>query len=228
MKKMLQLSAMCCLLAVMCQAGGWKKLFDGKTLKGWAVHSGTATYVVENGAILGTAVLGSPNSFLCTEKEYGNFVLEFEVNVDPALNSGVQVRSQIYKSIEPLKFVDNGQPKEQKLPIDRVYGYQVEISTEAEGTSGNIYDEMRRRRFLDDFSARPAAKAAFKDHQWNKYRVECKGDSIRTWVNGVAAADIKDSMTRKGIIGLQVHAVGKDRFKPFQVRWRSIRIQELD
>jgi len=47
-------------------------------------------------------------------------------------------------------------------------------------------------------------------------------------INGVLAADFKDSMTAKGIIGLQVHAVGKDRFKPYQVRWRNIRIQESD
>src|SRR5512133_392889 len=76
-------------------AGGWVKIFDGKTLNGWSLHSGKAAYAVEGGAIVGTAVKGSPNSFLCTDKEYGNFVLEVEVKVDPELNSGVQFRSQI-------------------------------------------------------------------------------------------------------------------------------------
>jgi hypothetical protein len=227
MKRTIQLIAMCWLAVAVCQAAGWVKLFDGKTLNGWAVHSGKATYKVDNGTILGTAVLGSPNSFLCTNKEYGDFILEFEVKVDPELNSGVQFRSQIYQGPDPLKFEDQGKTVERKLPVDRVYGYQVEIATRDSASCGNVYDEARRGRFLDSFSTRPAAKTAFKDREWNKYRVECKGDSIRTWVNNVLAADFKDSMTAKGIFGLQVHAVGKDRFKPFEVRWRNIRIKEL-
>jgi hypothetical protein len=228
MKRTMQLILMCCLAAALCQGAGWVKLFDGKTLNGWELHSGNATYVVDNGTILGTAVLGSPNSFLCTKKEYGDFILDFEVKVDPELNSGVQFRSQIHPGPEPFKFMDQGKPVERKLSPDRVYGYQVEIATRDSASSGNVYDEARRGRFLDDFSKRLAAKTAFKDREWNKYRIECKGDSIRTWVNGVLAADFKDSMTAKGIFGLQVHAVGKDRFKPFQVRWRNIRIKELD
>jgi hypothetical protein len=228
MKRTIELLVLCGLAAAISHAAGWTKLFDGKTLNGWTVHSGTATYVVENGTILGTAVLGSPNSFLCTNKEYGDFILEFEVKVDPELNSGVQFRSQIHPGPEPFKFEDQGKTVEHKLSPDRVYGYQVEIATRDSASSGNVYDEARRGRFLDDFATRPAAKTAFKDRQWNKYRVECKGDSIRTWVNNVLAADFKDSMTAKGIFGLQVHAVGKDRFKPFQVRWRNIRIKELN
>jgi Domain of Unknown Function (DUF1080). len=200
-------------------AANWIKLFDGKTLNGWSVHSGTAKYAVENGVIVGTAVLGSPNSFLCTEREFGDFILEFEVLVDPELNSGVQFRSLIAK--EPMEF--NGR----KIPADRVYGYQVEIATTAAGSGGNVYDEARRAVFLDDFKDRPQARAAFKDGRWNKYRIECRGDSIKTWVNGVPAADFKDSVTTRGIIGLQVHSLPKDRFKPYQVRWRNIRIQEL-
>ena len=209
-------------------AAQWVKLFDGKTLNGWSVHSGTAKYAVEGGAIVGTAVLGSPNSFLCTDREFGDFILEFEVKVDPELNSGVQFRSLIAK--EPMEFKGvgrNGKNAVRKAPVDRVYGYQVEIADQKTGNSGNVYDEVRRAVFLDDFKDKPKARTAFKDGQWNKYRLECKGDSIKTFVNGVPAADFKDSVTPKGIIGLQVHQVPKDKFKPYQVRWRNIRIQEL-
>jgi len=208
-------------------AGDWIKVFDGKTLNGWSVHSGKATYAVENGAIAGTAVLGSPNTFLCTQREFGDFILEFEVKVDPELNSGVQFRSQIPGEALTLKVEEKGKEVQRKIPADRVYGYQVEISTHKSGNSGNVYDEARRGRFLDNFSDRPKARAAFKDGQWNKYRVECRGESIKTWVNGVAAADFKDAMTPRGIIGLQVHQVPKDNFKPYQARWRKIRIKEL-
>lgn len=58
-------------------------LFDGKTLAGWEVCNRFATWRVEDGAIVGAAAEGSPNSFLCTRKEYGDFVLEFEVKERP-------------------------------------------------------------------------------------------------------------------------------------------------
>lgn len=209
------------------EKGKWVKLFDGKTLNGWEVHSGTAAYKVEKGAIVGTAVLGSPNTFLCTQQEYGDFILEFEVLVDNELNSGVQVRSHFAKQPMVFKLEDQGKRIERKIPADRVYGYQVEIAAQPSTNSGNVYDEARRARFLDDFTNKPAARTAFKNGKWNKYRVECRGDSIKSWVNGIAAADFKDSMDLRGIIGLQVHQVPKDKFKPYQVRWRNLRIKEL-
>ncbi len=209
-----------------CVAADWLELFNGKNLDGWSIHSGTATYTVENGVIVGTAVLGSPNTFLCTNKEYGDFILEFEVKVDTELNSGVQIRSQIAPEDMVLRFVHEGKPMERKIPKDRVYGYQVEIAANT-GNAGNIYDEARRAVFLDDFTNKPAAQKAFRDGEWNRYRVEARGDSIKTWVNGIPCADIRDSMTLKGIIGLQVHSVPKEKFKPYQVRWRNLRIREL-
>jgi hypothetical protein len=225
-----------CLFALVLGCGAtapgesWIKLFDGKSLKGWSVHSGKATYVVEKGTILGTAVQTKPvaNTFLCTDREFGDFVLEFEVKCDVELNSGVQFRSLIAPQEMEFK-ATNKEGKEimRKIPPDRVYGYQVEIGTKQSGNSGNVYDEARRARFLDDFKDRPAARDAFKDGEWNKYRVEAVGDSIKTWVNQVPCADFKDSVTSKGTICLQVHGIPPDRFKPYQVRWRNIRIQEV-
>ena len=186
-------------------APAWTPLFDGKSLKGWKPCNGSATYKVEKGVIVGTTAEGSPNSFLCTEKSYGDFVLEFEVQVDPRLNSGVQIRSH------------------QKV-TGRVYGYQVEIANEKEGVSGGIYDEARRG-WLANIAQNPAASKAFKDNQWNKYRVEAMGDHIHVTVNGVAAADLVDSADLDGFIALQVHSFKGD--SPAQVRWRNLRIQDL-
>ena len=64
------------------QQDEWVSLFDGETLNGWSVHSGFAKYHVEDEAIVGTTVKGSPNTFLCTDREYGDFLLEFEVLLD--------------------------------------------------------------------------------------------------------------------------------------------------
>ena len=214
-------------LAEVKEEGGWVSLFDGKTLKGWSVHSGFAKYTPEDGAIVGTAAKGSPNTFLCTDKEYGDYILEFDVKCDPNLNSGVQFRSHI--ATEEMAFVfrdEKGQSQTTTIPADRVYGYQVEIATADSHSSGGIYDEARRGFFIADIRENPAAGAAFKDNEWNKYRVECKGNSMKTWVNGIPCATLKDSLDAKGVIGLQVHGLGKD-FKPYQVRWRNIRIKPL-
>jgi len=188
------------------EAEGWRYLFDGKTLNGWQQVNGSAKYEVKEGAIVGTTAKGSPNSFLCTEKHYSDFELEFEVKVDTRLNSGVQIRSNSFKEYR------NG----------RVHGYQVEISTD--GNAGFIYDEARRGWLSKDRS-NEKAQQAFKEDKWNKYRVECVGDSIKTWVNGVPVADVVDSMTKSGFIGLQVHSFKGD--PPPQVRWRNIRIKDI-
>lgn len=207
--------------------GEWVDLFDGKTLDGWTVHSGYARYEVEDGVIVGTAAEGSPNSFLCYEKSFSNFILEFDVKLDSPLNSGVQFRSQIAK--EETSFIDrdaNGALSTCTIQKDRVYGYQVEIGWASSGDCGNIYDEARRNYMLDDFSNRPEAQAAYKVDEWNKYKIECKDDHIRTWINGILCADIHDALQTSGIIGLQVHSVKRD-YKPWQARFRNIRIQEL-
>ncbi|MFZ2147678.1 MAG: family 16 glycoside hydrolase [Sedimentisphaerales bacterium] len=207
------------------QKDEWASLFDGKTLNGWSVHSGFAKYHVEDGAIVGTTVKGSPNTFLCTDREYGDFILEFEVHLDPRLNSGVQIRSNIAEKEKVFVFSGrDGTPQKRVVPPDRVYGYQVEIATEKIGSSGSIYDEARRAFMLASTTSDPAASKAFKDGQWNKFRIECKGDRIRTWINNIPCVDLRDGMTSRGIIGLQVHGVGKDAI-PYQVRWRNIRIQ---
>jgi type 1 glutamine amidotransferase len=216
------------LLAAGAYAEEWVDLCNGKNLEGWSVHSGFAKYQVEEGTIVGTAVKGSPNTFLCTDKEYSDFILEFEVQCDPRLNSGVQIRSHVSDGSTFFVFQGpDGKPRQRVNPPDRVYGYQVEIAGAETGTSGGIYDEARRAFFLAEAGADPAAPKALKDNQWNKFRIECRGSSIRTWVNDVPCADLKDSMDAKGIIGLQVHGLGKN-FQPYKVRWRNLRIKELD
>ena len=88
------------LLATLSMASAAEKLtpiFDGTTLKGWTQCNGSAKYYVEKGELVGVTAKGSPNSFLCSDKHYGDFILEFEVKDDPALNSGVQIRSQRYE-----------------------------------------------------------------------------------------------------------------------------------
>jgi len=209
--------------AALCLAGlavaaedGFAPLFDGKTLKGWTVKEGTATYQVEDGTIVGTTTDGSPNTFLCTEKEYGDFELVLEVKCDKDLNSGIQIRSHTYEKDTPMA----GKPKRIRKAGD-VYGYQCEIST---SNAGNFWDEARRAKWLGELS--DEAKKAYKPDEWNTYRIVARGDRIRSWVNGVPCADFRDAADARGFIGLQVHSIRKGT-GPFQVRWRNIRLREL-
>jgi hypothetical protein len=210
--------------AVAAEGDGWVNLFNGKDLTGWVRRGGKAKYNVEDGQIVGRSVPNTSNSFLCTTKDYGDFVLELEFKVDPNLNSGVQIRSQC---LDAPKTVELG-GKKIKVPAGRVHGYQVEIDADVKRGrlwTGGIYDEGRRG-WLNDLSKNEAARKAFKPGEWNKLRVECKGDHIRTWLNGVPAADLHDAVTPSGFIALQVHGVGK-KAEPMEVRFRNLRIKEL-
>lgn len=186
---------------------GWVPLFNGTSLDGWSQKNGTATYRVEDGVIIGKTAEGSPNSFMCTEKDFADFELTFEVNDDPGLNSGVQIRS-----LSKADYKDG-----------RVHGPQVEIET-APGESGYVYSEGTGRAWI---TTEQPIKDAYQNDQWNRFVVRAQGDRIETWVNGQAIADIRDAeSSRKGFIGLQVHGIEKET-GPFEVRWRDIRIRQL-
>jgi hypothetical protein len=199
---------------------GFVPLFNGKDLSGWEQHSGKAEYRVEDGAIVGKTVANTGNSFLCTKESYGDFVLEFEFKVAPDMNSGVQFRSEFFDKDTELS-VDG---KTRKIPADRVHGYQYEIDPSPRSYTGGIYDEARRG-WLFDLKENEPARKAFKQGDWNLARIECKGAHIQTFINGVKAADVTDSMTLKGIIGLQVHGIGK-KAPGDEIRWRNLRIRK--
>lgn len=203
-------SALILALATTIHAQEWQNLFDGGSLAGWTQRGGKARYSAEDNCIVGRTVHNTPNSFLCTEKDYANFILELEFKVDPQLNSGVQIRSH---SLESYR---NG----------RVHGYQVEIDPSGRAWSGGIYDESRRG-WLDDLKDNEPARKAFRQNDWNRFRIEAIGDRIKTWINGVPAADLHDALTPGGFIALQVHGIPKDKPEGIEVRWRNIRIKDL-
>jgi len=186
---------------------GWITLFNGKNLDGWKQLNGKATYEAINGEIVGTTVANTPNSFLYTEQSFDDFILEFEVMVDPDINSGVQFRSLSKESY------NNG----------RVHGYQFEIDPSTRAFSGGIYDEARRG-WLYPLSRNPKGQKAFQNGSWNKCRIEAIGSSIRTWINGIQVANLTDDLTSSGFIGLQVHNVPAENVGKV-VKWRNIRIK---
>jgi len=191
----------------------WARLFDGKTLDGWTQRNGTATYRVEDGAVVGKTTDGSPNSFLCSNRDYSDFELQFQVKVHGSLNSGVQIRSATRGGF-----------------TGRVNGPQVEI--EASGANGAeagyLYAEAAGGWMIPDDLRVP--HKVFRDGEWNQYRVLAEGPRIRTWVNGEQVSDLNHegmyASHPRGFIGLQVHSIGRGQ-GPFEVRWRDIYIREV-
>lgn len=191
----------------------WKDITPNKNLDGWETKGGDAPYKVEDGVVIGSTVHDSPNTFLVTKKDYDDFILEVEFKVDSTLNSGIQIRSNSFDHYQ------NG----------RVHGYQVEIDPSDRSWSGGIYDEGRRK-WLYDLDNNPEAQQAFKQNEWNTYRIEAIGDTIKTWINDIPAAYLIDEMTSSGFFGLQVHSIGKNKKAGTEAKWRNFKIltEDLD
>ncbi len=187
---------------------GWRSLFNGENLKGWKQLNGKAEYKVENGEIIGVSKIGTPNSFLSTKDMFSDFILEFEVMVDPILNSGVQFRSNSIKSYND----------------GRVHGYQFELDPSSRAFSGGIYDEARRG-WMYPLSLNQKGRSAFKNGTWNKCRIEAIGNSIKTWINGIQCSNLVDNKTASGFIALQVHSIGSKAKDGKQIKWRNIRVK---
>ena len=222
-RRTIVLASLCSLLLVpLCQAQEIS-LFNGRDLSGWTVRTGQADFRVKDGCIVGknTRQERGTHTFLTTNAEFGDFILTFEYKADQDVNSGVQFRSQFH-DVETRTVTQTG--KTVIRPPDRVYGYQFEIDSAGKRNSAAIYDEGRRGLFLDDLGSNPAAQSAVVMGGWNQARIECRGDSIKTFLNGVQAASITDGMTSRGVIALQVHASNKPGV---EIRWRNIKLMPL-
>jgi hypothetical protein len=187
----------------------WQPLFDGASLAGWSVHGGDGQFAVEDGVIVGTFRPSSQNTFLTTDQTYADFELTFEFQVDDGVNSGVQFRSD----------------RKADYRDGRVFGYQYELDPSKRAWTAGIYDEQRRG-WLYPVSYNPPARDYLKHNAWNTARIECVGDSIRTWLNGQPVAHLIDDEAARGFIALQVHAIpDKPDVVNKQVRWRNLRIR---
>ncbi|MFC0319677.1 MULTISPECIES: 3-keto-disaccharide hydrolase [Olivibacter] len=201
----------CVFSAFYTQKSTWQDLFDGKSLKGWKQVAGDAPYTVENGMIVGTTVKNTGNTFLVTEKEYGDFILELDAKIEgDHNNSGIQTRSHIDQQ------ANNGK--------GRVYGRQVEIDPTPRSWTGGIYDEARRN-WLYPLDLNPTSKSAFKKGEFNHFRIECIGNTTKTWINDIPVSYVVDTLDKTGFIGLQVHSVGKNGEEGKKVYFKNIKIQ---
>ncbi|MBX2817790.1 MAG: DUF1080 domain-containing protein [Saprospiraceae bacterium] len=196
---------------LLAQSDGWVELFNGKNFDGWTQLNGKAEYKIEDGAVVGVSVANTPNSFMTTDKKYGDFIFTCDVMLHPDLNSGIQFRSESYEAY------NNG----------RVHGYQFELDPSDRRWAGGIYDEARRG-WLYPLTVNPKGQSAFKNGKWNSVRIEAIGNSIRTWINGVQCSNLVDDLTSEGFIALQVHGIRNAEDAGKSIKWKNIRIKTTD
>ncbi len=193
------------------RAGEWIDLLADLRSDQWMVRGGAAGFRIEDGTLIGTTVPNTANTFFTTTHPYASFELLFDVKVDDRLNSGVQIRSEV------IGGADNRE--------GGLKGYQIEIDPSERAYSAGVYEERDRGWLYPLFDA-PYARRAFRNGQWNHYRVVAQGPVIRTWLNGVPAAAVYDARRQSGFIGFQVHEVG-DNAEPMEVQFRNIHVRFL-
>lgn len=232
MRPLLSLLAMLAISSMASADDKWIQLFDGKTLTGWKMADhGKAKYTVEDGTIHGVTVEGSPNSFLMSEQEFGDFELEFEVKVHDQLNSGCQIRSRGKTEADvEAEAAKSGRKPQGEGGLGRFHGPQVEIEA-SPGQAGYIYGEATPYGWLsEEPKDEKHSHDYMKNGEWNKFRIVAQGPRIQTWINGNKVADLThDGIYKthpKGHIGLQVHGIAKGT-GPFDVAWRNIRVKPL-
>jgi len=181
-------------------------LFDGKTFAGWEGDT-NKSFHIQDGAIVGGTMLAAipRNEFLCTTKQYTNFVLKakFKLLGGEKANGGIQIRTQ-------------------RIPNHyEVYGYQADMGQKYWGA---LYDESRRKKVLMAPAETDIPKF-MKFNEWNEYEIRCEGAHIQLFVNGFKTVDYMEedaTIPRYGIIAVQIHA------GPASEAWyKDILIQEL-
>lgn len=216
-------------LAIGLPQDNWQELFNGKDLEGWAVRGAAeSNFFVEDGMLVAETKLGLPNTFLATTRAYANFELEVEFLVPEGINTGVQIRSDQYTSETTTPYLNGKlEASERTWEAGRVYGYQIEIDPSDRAWTGGFYEEGGRG-WLVPLSDNEKARQAFELNDWNHFRIRANGNHFQSWINGVLAVDTHDDKAASGFIALQLHSIKTQEQEGKQIRWRNIRIKELE
>lgn len=209
MKLRLSLAVFALAFSITAFAADFVPLFDGKTLAGWKNPFEWGQAEVVNGEI---HLSSDKKFFLVTEKTYGDFIFEGDVFIPPGkANSGFMFRAHAEKN--------------------KVTGYQAEVDgDDARQWSGGLQEAGGRAWFCSPIRGNKESEAAFraragnafKRNDWNTFRIECRGKSLKIFVNGVLTTDVEDDKDARGVLGLQHHGEKAQTYK-----FRNLKIQEL-
>jgi len=200
---------------------GFKSLFNGQDLTGWEVERGDpALWGVENGAIVGRSQDYRTRSFLLTDREYSDFVLRLDFNLDRGTGGAVSLRAM---PGEEMPYKDGS----------HAYDHPMMKLIESFGQEETGTTHWLRAEDLGGVYLKPGHPAEMNPAgSWNTLEIEVRGRSLRASVNGkpvlvttseagVLSPDgsLPGLNRPKGRIGLQKHTG--------TVRFRNIQVQEL-
>ena len=169
-------------------------IFNGQDLSGWQAPSEPAYWSVVDGAIVGQSDDRKQGSMLFTEQPYGDVIVEAEVRFTGEIDSGIMVR-------KPELQVQIGVSR--SLKRDMTCSFYT----------GHYPEEARAVRAAD----------LLREGDWNRIRVEARGDTFTVWLNGEQVSQYTESRyDAPAPIGLQIH-----RGLPMKVEFRTIRALAL-
>ena len=192
-------------------SSGFSDLYNKKDLSGWTPKGGTCTFEAKGDVIVGTCVKGSPSTYLSTEKEYSNFIFTCEMKWIVDGNTGVMFRAK---------------EKPGKKGKVEVYGPQAEMEglKQGRGWSGGIYGQSCGGYYYPLWlDAHKDARAALKKDEFNRITIKAEGNNVKTWINGIPAANWDTDEWMKGFFGLQIHSGSKGT-----VEFKNIKVKELN
>jgi len=196
---------LCCLLFISNYTMAQKtvELFNGKDLSGWNIH-GTEKWYVEDGVLVCESGPDKEYGYLVTEKNFKNFVLTLDFKQESNGNSGVFIRSDIEGT--------------------KISGWQVEVAPPGDHTGG-IYESYGRGWLI---KPDPEKEKVLKADKWNHLKIKVVDDQVTSWLNGKQMVVLEDEKIGKanGSIALQIHSATEGN--EVKVRWKNIKLKEME
>lgn len=176
-------------------------LFNGKDLTNFKAEESKAFWRVENGILVGESDAAMKGNYLLTEKDYRDFVIEFDVRWKTTTPRGVDTGLDMRKPRIQLQLGVSG-----SLRVDM---------------SGSFY--VGKPGYPEAGQAKDAKKLMKPEGEWNTFRIQAKGDTFTCWINGVKASEYTDpKFPGAAPLGFQIHPG-----VPMKCEYRNIRIAEL-
>jgi len=193
----------------------WKTIFNSKDFTNWKMVGSTGHAEVKDSAFYCQMTANTPeHTFVCTTEKYDDFILELDVNTDPGYNTGILLRC-----------VDK--PSGCDTCKVSLYGYQIKVDPSTSRCwTGGIFDDFGASwHWLFDLSKDERARKAYLIGQWNHFRIEAIGSSIKVWVNGIPTTNMINQKYSKGYIALKIHSLKNTPEQEKMVgRFKNIRI----
>jgi hypothetical protein len=177
-------------------------LFNGKDLTNFKAEDSQGFWRVEDGVLIGENDAAKKGNYLWTQKDYTDFVIEFEVRWKTKTERGVDTGIEMRKPKIQLQLGVSG-------------GLKVDMT-------GSFYTGGKER-YPEAGQAKEAKTLMKPEGEWNTFRIQAKGNTFTCWINGQKASEYTDEkFAGAAPLGLQIHP-GVE----MKCEYRNIKIAEL-